>query len=494
MTEFALEAHDVSKSYGATRALDRVSLAVRFGEVHALVGENGAGKSTLMNIICGAVRPDSGTLHLAGNPVQVESPHHAMQLGITIVHQHSALAPALTVAENIFLGRLPHTRLGFIDWRQLFRQARELVTALDFDLDVRRQVGGLTAAGRHGTEIARALSLDAKIIIMDEPSAVLGPNELERLFWILGRLKAQGKTILYISHRLMEVFQIADRVTVLKDGRVVGTYDIDGSIDRPFLISRMVGREWSDQFPARAKVQGSEILRVEGLTRKGVFEDVSFSLRAGEIVGLAGLVGSGRTDLCKAIFGAIPLDRGAIYVGSRRRRIHSPRRALATGIAYVSEDRHREGLVLCLPVVKNLTLPILHRFAPRGLLRLAAENRFCDELIRKVRLRARSRQQLVSTLSGGNQQKISLGKWLATGAKIFLLDEPTAGIDVGAKRELYELVAGLARNGAAILVVSSEIPELLSMSSRILVMRKGRLSGELPGEGVTEEEVLNCAT
>ncbi len=494
MTEFALEAHDVSKSYGATRALDRVSLAVRFGEVHALVGENGAGKSTLMNVICGAVRPDSGTLHLAGNRVQVESPHHAMQLGITIVHQHSALAPALTVAENIFLGRLPHTRLGFIDWRQLFRQARELVTALDFDLDVRRQVGGLTAAGRHGTEIARALSLDAKIIIMDEPSAVLGPNELERLFRILGRLKAQGKTILYISHRLTEVFQIADRVTVLKDGRVVGTYDIDGSIDRPFLISRMVGREWSDQFPARAKVKGSEILRVEGLTRKGVFEDVSFSLRAGEIVGLAGLVGSGRTDLCKAIFGAIPLDRGAIYVGSRRQRIHSPRRALATGIAYVSEDRHREGLVLCLSVVKNLTLPILHRFAPRGLLRLVAENRFCDELIRKVHLRARSRQQLVSTLSGGNQQKISLGKWLATGAKVFLLDEPTAGIDVGAKRELYELVAGLARNGAAILVVSSEIPELLSMSSRILVMRKGRFSGEFSGDGVTEEEVLNYAT
>jgi ABC-type sugar transport system ATPase subunit len=494
MTGFALEAHDVSKSYGATRALDRVSLAVRFGEVHALVGENGAGKSTLMSVICGAVRPDSGTLHLAGNLVQVESPHHAMQLGITIVHQHSALAPALTVAENIFLGRLPRARLGFIDWRQLFRQARELVTALDFDLDVRLQVGGLTAAGRHGTEIARALSLDAKIIIMDEPSAVLGPNELERLFRILGRLKAQGKTILYISHRLTEVFQIADRVTVLKDGRVVGTYDIDGSIDRPFLISRMVGREWSDQFPTRAKVQGREILRVEGLTRKGVFEDVSFSLRAGEIVGLAGLVGSGRTDLCKAIFGAIPLDRGAIYVGSRRQRIHSPRRALATGIAYVSEDRHREGLVLCLPVVKNLTLPILHRFAPRGLLRLVAENRFCDELIRKVHLRARNRQQLVSTLSGGNQQKISLGKWLATGAKIFLLDEPTAGIDVGAKRELYELVAGLARNGAAILVVSSEIPELLSMSSRILVMRKGRLSGELLGEGGTEEEVLNYAT
>jgi ribose transport system ATP-binding protein len=494
LAEFALEANNVSKSYGATQALDRVSLAARVGEIHGLVGENGAGKSTLMKIVCGAVRPDGGALRLGGEPIHIDSPHHAMELGIAIVHQHSALAPALTVAENIFLGRLPRTRWGLINWRQLFRQARQLLNALDFDLDVRRKVGGLTAVGRHGTEIARALSLDAKIIIMDEPSAVLGPSELERLFRIVGKLKAQGKTILYISHRLAEIFQIADRVTVLKDGRVVGTYDLDGRIDRPFLISRMVGREWSDQFPARAKVLGSEVLKVQGLTRKGLFDDVSFSLRAGEIVGLAGLVGSGRTDLCKAIFGAIPLDRGAIYIRGRHQRIDSPRGALAAGIAYVSEDRHREGLVLCLPVVKNLTLPIVSRFAPRGFLRLAAENRFCDELTRKLQLRSHSRHQLVSTLSGGNQQKISLGKWLATESAIFILDEPTAGIDVGAKRELYELVADLARNGAAILLVSSEIPELLSMSNRILVMRKGRLSGELPGEGVTEEEVLNYAT
>jgi ABC-type sugar transport system ATPase subunit len=490
----ALDAREISKSFGATRALDHVGIAVHAGQVLALVGENGAGKSTLMNVICGALRPDAGTILLAGNQVQVQSPHHAMQLGITIVHQHSALVPALTVAENIFLGRLPQTPLGVVDWRTLFRKARELVSALDFELDVRRPVGGLTAAGRQVTEIARALSLEAKIIIMDEPSAVLGPSELERLFRIIRRLKAQGKAILYISHRLGEVFDIADRVTVLKDGRLVGTYEIDGTIDRDFLISRMVGREWSEQFPTRAAPHAEEALRIEGLTRHGVFEDVSFTLRAGEIVGMAGLVGAGRTDLCKAIFGAIPIDSGAIYVAGRLRRFRSPRDALAGGIAYVSEDRHSEGVVLCLPVGTNLTLPILHRFAPRWLLRRVAENRFCDELMHKVRLRAKGRQQIVSTLSGGNQQKISLGKWLETGAKIFMLDEPTVGIDVGAKREIYELVAVLARSGAAILMVSSEIPELLSMASRILVMRKGRISGELAGDRATEEEVLHYAT
>jgi ribose transport system ATP-binding protein len=494
MADLALDARNISKSFSGTRALDQVNFAVRAGEIHALVGENGAGKSTLVNVICGAIRSDSGTLHVAGRQIQVENPHHALQLGITIVHQHSALAPALTVAENIFLGRLPKRASGIIDWKVLFQNAEALLSRLDFDLDVRRPVSELTAVGRQVTEIGRALSVDAQVFIMDEPSAVLGPAELERLFRIIGRLKTQGKTILYISHRLAEIFEIADRVTVLKDGRVVGTHDIDGQIDRAFLIGQMVGREWSDQFPARAYPRGGECLRVEGLTRGGIFEDVSFSLNVGEIVGLAGLVGSGRTELCKAIFGAMPCDSGRIYVSGRPRRISSPQAALANGIVYVSEDRHREGVILCLPIVKNLTLPILRRFAPRGVLKLSAENRFADELMRKVGVRAQGRRQLVSTLSGGNQQKVSLGKWLGIKAKIFLLDAPTVGIDVGAKREIYELVSSLAQDGAAVLMVSSEIPELLSMCGRILVMRKGRLSGELAGDRATEEEILHCAT
>jgi ribose transport system ATP-binding protein len=283
-------------------------------------------------------------------------------------------------------------------------------------------------------------------------------------------------------------------VTVLKDGRVVGTYDVGGEVDRTFLISRMVGRQWSEQFPERPAPGGEEILRVEGLSRRGAFEDVTFTLHAGEILGLAGLVGSGRTEVCKAIFGAQLGDRGRLVLRGRPVVVRSPEDALARGIAYLSEDRHHEGLILCLPIAKNLTLPVLRSFARRGLLRLAAESRFADEMMRKVGVRARNRNQLVATLSGGNQQKVVLGKWLATKAQVFLLDEPTAGIDVGAKREIYALVSALAGAGAAVLMVSSDIPEILSMSSRVLVMRKGRIAGELRPEQATEEDVLHYAT
>jgi ABC-type sugar transport system ATPase subunit len=495
MAAFVLETREIVKDFGGTRALDHVSLAVRPGEVHAVVGENGAGKSTLMKIICGALKPDSGTIHLESHRVQVDNPHHAMQLGIAIVHQQFTLVPALAVAENIFLGRMPVTRLGLVDWPRLFREAKELLGRLDFDLDGHRTVQSLGAAGRQITEIARALSLDAKVLIMDEPSAVLGPNELERLFRIIRKLRAQGKTVLYISHRLAEIFDIADRVTVLKDGRLVGTYAVDGEISRTFLISRMVGREWSDQFPARAVSRGRELLRVENLARRGAFEDVNLTLHAGEIVGLAGLVGSGRTEVCKAIVGAHRYDHGQISVEGRPVRIRTPRDALAHGIVYLSEDRHREGVVMCLSVGQNITLPILRRFASGGLLNLRAEGRFADEMIRKVGVRARrGRTQIVASLSGGNQQKVALAKWLSTRAKVYLLDEPTAGIDVGAKSEIYQLVTALAASGAAVLLVSSEIPEVLSLSSRVLVMRKGRISAELSPEGAKEEDVLHCAT
>jgi ribose transport system ATP-binding protein len=488
-----LEARDISKHFGGTWALDHVNLAAREGEVHALLGENGAGKSTLVKIISGALQPDSGSLHVRGQLIRVDSPHQATALGITIVHQNSAVIPSLTLAENIFLGRVPQGRLGLVDWPRLFRDAEKIVADLGFELDVRRKVGDLGTAARQLAGIARALSINAHTIIMDEPSASLGPAELDKLFRAITALKRARKTLLYISHRLQEIFDIADRVTVLKDGHNVGTYDMGPHIDRSFLISRMVGREWKDQFPKRAASPKAELLRVEGLSRRGAFEDINLTLREGEIVGLAGLVGSGRTELCRVLFGADVPDAGRVLLSGRPVRIRSPRSALGNGIAYLSEDRHREGLVLCLSVGHNLTLPVLGRFLRAGLLQLKAEAYFVEQIMQQVGVRARGRNQLVGTLSGGNQQKVALGKWLATQAKVFLLDEPTVGIDVGAKREIYELMNTLAENGAAVLMVSSEVPELLAMSDRVIVLRCGQIVGELRAADATEEDVMRCA-
>lgn len=488
-----LELRDIDKSFGGTHALRSVTVTIRPGEVHAIVGENGAGKSTLMKILCGAYKPDQGTILLNGATVHIGSPQQAMDHGIAIVHQTFTLVPELSVAENIFLGRLPRTASSLVDWNRLYQDAEGVLRRLDLDLDVRKPVRALGAAGRQVTEIARAVSLNAKILILDEPTAVLGQNEVDKLFSVIRGLQAHGVTILYISHRLAEIFSIADRVTVLKDGQLVGTYDVDDRIDRNFLVSKMVGREWIDYFPERTRDHGDERLRVEGLTREPIFEDISFTLRSGEIVGLAGLVGSGRTKLCKALFGAAPYDRGAMFVNGQQIRVRSPREALDHGIAYLSEDRHHEGVILALPIAMNITLPVLDRFAPRGFLDLPREGRFVDDLMARTDVRSRGRTQTVATLSGGNQQKVALAKWLATQAQVFLLDEPTVGIDIGAKAEIYQLVAALAREGAACLVVSSDIPEILALSTRILVMRKGRISGELDPETASEEDVLHLA-
>jgi ABC-type sugar transport system ATPase subunit len=493
MTEHILELRDIVKTFGGTRALDHVTVTVRPGEVHAIVGENGAGKSTLMKVICGACKLDEGSIVLRGEQIHLSNPHHAMLLGIGTVHQHFTLIPELSVAENLFLGRLPRTRLGLVDWDQLYRDAAEVLNRLNFRLDVKQPVRTLGAAARQVVEIARALSLEARILILDEPTAVVGPSEVEKLFAIIRGLKAHGVTVLYVSHRLSEIFAIADRVTVLKDGRVVGTHDVDARIDRDFIVGEMVGRAWRDQFPERVCGSGKEVLRVERLTRSPIFEDVSFTIHAGEIVGLAGLVGSGRTKLCKALFGAAPYDSGTIYLNGRPTSIHSPRAAIAHGIAYLSEDRHLEGVILSLSIAKNVTLPILGRFAPRGLLDLSQERRFADEMMARVDVRASGREQIVATLSGGNQQKVALAKWLSTQSKIFLFDEPTVGIDVGAKSEIYQLVAALAREGVACLLISSEIPEILSLSSRVLVMRKGRIAGEIDPRTATEEDILRLA-
>jgi ABC-type sugar transport system ATPase subunit len=493
MPAHILELRDIVKTFGGTRALDHVSLTVRLGEVHAIVGENGAGKSTLMKILCGAYKSDRGSIVLRGSPIHVNNPHHAMQLGIAAVHQQFALIPELSVAENMFLGRLPRMWSGLVDWDHLYRDAAEALVRLDFEIDVRRPVRTLSAAARQVIEIARALSLRAKVLILDEPTAVVGPSEVEKLFAIIRGLKAEGVTILYVSHRLAEIFAIADRVTVMKDGHVVGTHDVDARIDQNFIVSEMVGRAWRDQFPERVRGTSQEILRAEGLTRFRVFEDVNFTIHAGEILGLAGLVGSGRTKLCKALFGAAPYERGTIRIKGEPASIRSPRDALAAGIAYLSEDRHHEGIILPLSIAKNITLPVLDRFALGGFLDLSRERRFVDQMMAKVQVRAFGRKQVVATLSGGNQQKVALAKWLSTQSRIFILDEPTVGIDVGAKSEIYQLIAALAREGAACLLVSSDIPEILSLSSRVIVMRKGRIGGELDPRTASEEDILRLA-
>ena len=495
--ENLLELRDIAKTFGGTHALRQVTVTVRPGEVHAIVGENGAGKSTLIKILCGVYKADEGTVILDGQPVNFHNPQGAIREGIATVHQQFTLVPELTVAENIFLGRLPRTNGGLVNWNRLYRDAEVVLKRIDFNLDVRRPVRVYGAAGRQVIEIARALSLDAKVLILDEPTAVLGPNEVDKLFAIIRGLQAHGVTILYVSHRLAEIFAIANRVTVLKDGQLVGTYDVDDRIDRDFLVGKMVGREWSDHFPEPVTPGEAEVLRVEGLTRHPIYEDVSFTIHAGEILGLAGLVGSGRTKLCKALFGAAPYDSGTISIDGKPVRIRSPRDALGLGIVYLSEDRHNEGVIMSLPIAKNVTLPVLDRFtapwAPGAILELRREGRFVDDMITKVDVRTWGRGQVVSTLSGGNQQKVALAKWLSTQARIFLLDEPTVGIDVGAKVEIYQLMAALAREGVACLLVSSDIPEILSMSSRVVVMRKGRISGELDPQTATEEDVLRLA-
>lgn len=488
-----LQTQGIVKTFGGTHALDGVDFEAEPGEVHAILGENGAGKSTLMKILCGALSPDRGIVKLDGNTVQFSTPQGGLDAGISIVHQQFTLIPEQSIAENIFLGRIQRNSWGIVDWGQLFHQADALLKRLDSNLDPKCIVKNLGAGECRIVEIARALSYSAKVLILDEPSAVLGPRELSKLFAILHKLKSEHCTILYISHRLDEIFEIADKVTILRDGRSVGTYPIDKNLNRSFLISRMVGRKWNEQFPKKLTRYGPEKLSVNRLTRNAMFEDVSFNLRAGEIVGLAGLVGAGRTEICKCIIGASSFDSGTVAIDSQTVQISSPREALERGIAYLSEDRHGESVINCRSVGENITMASISRFTRNGVLALKHEKKIIRDMMQKTDVRAASRHQLVGSLSGGNQQKVALGKWLSTRAKIFLLDEPTAGVDVGAKTEIYNLISNLARSGVAILLVSSDIPEIIAMCSRVLVMKQGRIVRTLEENNVTEKAVLESA-
>ena len=493
MTDIVLEMRNISKTFPGVRALDDVSLDCAKGEVHALVGENGAGKSTLMKILAGVYQPDAGEILLRGQPTRIPSPHNAQQMGISIIYQELNLLPELTVAENIFLGREPKRALGFLDSRSLREQAHSLLKQLGVDLNLRTLVRRLSVAQQQMVEIAKALSLNADIIIMDEPSATLGGRELENLFEIISVLRNRGVTVIYISHRIEEIFEIAQRVTVLKDGQLVDTCQI-GDIDKATLINMMVGRTLSKAFPDRGSGVGDEVLSVVGLTCEGVLEDIHLKVHRGEIVGLAGLVGAGRTDLARAIFGAQPVDEGEIYIKEQPAQIGRPGDAMAHSTGFLTEDRKAEGLVLGLSLRHNAALPSLKSRQRLGFVEERKEEQVVREMMQRLDLRAANVEQEVQYLSGGNQQKVVLAKWLISGPELLIFDEPTRGIDVGAKSEIWHLMRQLADQGTAILMISSELPEIIGMSDRVVVMCQGRIAGELPGETATEEQIMTLAT
>lgn len=493
MNEDILRLDQVSKSFSGVEVLHKVSFSLSPGEVHALLGENGAGKSTLVKVITGVHQPDNGNIYLNGNQIYFANTRESRDAGIAAIYQELSLFPDLDVAENIFVGRQPRKRGGRIDWRKLYSEADQLLTALGVHLDLKKKARSLSIAEQQMVEIARAFSIDARILIMDEPTSSLTLNEVNDLFNLVRRLRNDGTAIIFISHRLEELFEIADRVTVLRDGYYVDTQSMQ-AVTRDELIRLMVGRTISNLFPKEQVTAGNVILKVDQLTRAGAFEDVSFELRSGEILGMAGLVGAGRTDVARAIFGVEPPTSGTIQIEGQEIQIKSPQQAIDLGLAYVPEDRQIHGLVPPMNIIVNTSLPTLGTYVHRGMLQTKAEQSAAFETAKQMELRANNIWQRVRELSGGNQQKVVLGKWLSTKPRILILDEPTRGIDVGTKAAVHALMSKLASEGIAILMISSELPEVIGMSDRVLVMREGHVTATLTREEATQEKILHFAT
>ncbi len=487
-----LELEDISRSFAGVPALRGASLGVRQGEVHALVGENGAGKSTMMKIIIGSLRPDGGVVRWRGEPVHFSNPRQAAARGIALAHQEPLLAPHLTVAENLYLGHEPGRAGGFLLRHEAVESgARRLLAEHRLPLDSRRRAAQLTAAERQMLELARGLATARSLLILDEPTSSLSETETETVLRAVAGVKQRGTAVIYISHRLEEVRRVAERITILRDGRVVHSGAL-AELSTPEIIRHMAGRDVALSREGPPRAPGAEALRVEKLGRRGQFQDVSFTLRAGEVLGIAGLIGAGRTELCHALFGIAPADTGALYLHGQARRIRSPQDAMRAGMGLLTEDRQRSGLLYGRPLGENVSVAALPLFSPQGLLRLASERKAVEEMAGQLRIAGRPEQR-AETLSGGNQQKTLIARWMLTRARIFLFDEPTRGIDVGAKAEVFALMDRLAREGAAVLMVSSEIPELLHVADRLLVMRRGCLVTELDPTRVTREEVLHWA-
>ncbi|SDW26295.1 ribose transport system ATP-binding protein [Amycolatopsis xylanica] len=488
-----LSVRGIVKTFPGVRALGGVDFDVEPGEVHCLLGQNGAGKSTLIKVLAGAHRPDEGEITWQGEPVTLASPVDALKLGIATMYQELDLVPGLSVAENIFLGREP-AKFGFSRVAYARAEAARLMTRLGHpEIRPGTEVGKLSAAGQQLVSMARALAHDAKLLVMDEPTAALAGEEVDNLFRIVEELTAEGVAIVYISHRLEELRRIGHRVTVLKDGKTVGTGLDARTTPTADLVQLMAGRKVETVFGPRHEehVRDTEVLQVRGLSRAGEFEDVSFSVRAGEVLGIAGLVGSGRSELLETIFGARPADTGSVTVDGKKLRLGSVSGAVKAGIGLAPEERKSQGLLLDLPVVHNVTLASLTRYATLGFTERAKELEDAGESLRRLDLRPADPHRIVGTLSGGNQQKAVLARWLVRGCRVLLLDEPTRGVDVGARAELYRLISELAATGVAIVLVSSEIPEVLGLSDRVLVLREGRVLAERPSADLTEADVLD---
>ncbi len=488
----ALRMNSISKRFPGVVALDDVSLELKAGEVLALVGENGAGKSTLMKILSGAYRADAGTVELFGKPVDHLTPHQMLGLGVAVIYQELLLANDLSVAENIYLGRLPRSRFGTVDWKHAHSGARDIIERLGFDIDPRAKTATLSVAQRQVVEIAKSLSQDARVIVLDEPSAVLGDAELEKLFAIVSRLSREGVSFIYISHRLEEVFEIAERAAVLRDGKLVGV-ELTRNLNKDALVKMMVGREIGNIYPARSPTIGKPILTVEGLSNERL-RDVSIEVRSGEIVGVCGLAGAGRSELLHALCGA-DMATAERFSADRLTTVPaSPKDALIKGIGLLPEDRRHQGLFIDQNVAFNIAIGKLSNIARSGVLSGSAEQRMVGGFVDRLRIKTPSMRAIIGNLSGGNQQKCVFAKLLNAECAVLLVDEPTRGVDIGAKREIYQLLADLAdKQGIGIVMVSSELPEIIGMSDRVLVMNGGRITGHFTRDDVSEEKIMHAA-
>lgn len=493
MSEYILELKNINKRFSGVEVLHQVHFKLHPGEVHALLGENGAGKSTLIKVMTGFHQPDGGEIFLNGELVHFSDTRDSRQAGIAAIYQELSLFPDLDVAENIFVGRQPVTVGGRIDWRKLYKDAADLMTSLGVHLDLKQKARNLSIAQQQMVEIARAFSINARILIMDEPTSSLTLNEVADLFRLVRRLRDEGTAIVFISHRLEELFEIADRVTVLRDGAYVDTLTMEG-VTRDDLIRMMVGRTITDLFPKQDVKAGEVALKVDHLTRSGAFYDVSFELHKGEILGMAGLVGAGRTNVARAIFGTEPATSGTIQVEGREVAVTSSRQAIHLGLAYVPEDRQLHGLIPAMHITSNISLPMLGNYASWGWLKNKLERKATYDAACQMEVRANNVWQNARELSGGNQQKVVLAKWLSTNPRILILDEPTRGIDVGTKAAVHALMSQLASEGMAILMISSELPEVLGMSDRIIVMHEGHMTAHFIRAEANQEKIIAAAT